>query len=129
MPHRVAKIDNALSALRLERMFLGRHKFYHFRTWYRRPLAPYLRDTLLSPSAAVRNYFRGDALARMVEDHIRGAANHTLDIHRALTVELIHRHLLEDNARAGRAAERSTEPRPPAAGGEPPSRIGETSRS
>src|SRR5207245_5187217 len=35
MPQWVAQIDHFLSPLRLERIFLGRHKFYHFRVWYR----------------------------------------------------------------------------------------------
>ena len=35
MPQAVARVDHALSALHLERLFLGRHKVFHFRIWYR----------------------------------------------------------------------------------------------
>src|SRR2546426_817718 len=35
MPQWVARIDHLLSLFRLERLFLGRHKFHHFRVWYR----------------------------------------------------------------------------------------------
>src|SRR5207247_6771966 len=35
MPQWVAWVDGRLSRLRLERAFLGRHKFLHFRLWYR----------------------------------------------------------------------------------------------
>jgi asparagine synthase (glutamine-hydrolysing) len=98
MPHRVARIDNSLSFLRLERLFLGQHKFYHFRTWYRRQLAPFLQDLLLAPNAAASQHFRAGTLKRLVQEHVRGVANHTLEIHRALTLELIHRRLLSDSA-------------------------------
>src|SRR5206468_5989917 len=35
MPQWMARIDHLLLPLRLERLFLGRHKFSHFRVWYR----------------------------------------------------------------------------------------------
>jgi len=44
MPQSVAKIDHGLSALHLEKLFLGRHKFYHFRVWYRDALSKYVRE-------------------------------------------------------------------------------------
>ncbi|HEY3044198.1 MAG TPA: asparagine synthase-related protein, partial [Vicinamibacterales bacterium] len=47
MPQSVARIDHLLSPLRLERLFLGRHKFAHFRVWYRDVLSGYVRDMLL----------------------------------------------------------------------------------
>ena len=35
MPQWMARIDHLLSPFHPERLFLGRHKFYHFRVWYR----------------------------------------------------------------------------------------------
>src|SRR5262245_66129483 len=35
MPQWLAKFDRVLAPLRVERLFLGRQKFYHFRTCYR----------------------------------------------------------------------------------------------
>jgi asparagine synthase (glutamine-hydrolysing) len=100
MPQWLATTDRALSSLQLERLFLGRQKFYHFRVWYRRQLAPYVRDMLLSPQGRARAYFGAGALERMVDSHTRGSANHTLTIHRALTLELIHQQLLDPSAGA-----------------------------
>jgi asparagine synthase (glutamine-hydrolysing) len=111
MPRTVCRIDNALSALHLERLFLGRHKFYHFRVWYRHHLGSYLRDVLLSPNAAVRNYYRTGSLQRLVEDHIGGRANNTLDIHRALTVEMTHRYLLDSQVPERQAMQRQADQR------------------
>lgn len=95
MPDWLVRIDAGLSALRLERLFLGRHKFYHFRTWYRGPLAGYLRDILLAPDARSARWFAPGALRAIVEAHTTGRANHTLELHRALTLELIERELTD----------------------------------
>lgn len=100
MPQWLTRVDRALSALRPERLFLGRHKFYHFRTWYRRQLADYVQDTLLSPTARARAPYRSGVLDAMVREHVRGGANHTDEIHRALTHELIQQTFI-DHAFAG----------------------------
>src|SRR5208283_1696313 len=47
MPQWLARLDHALSPLRPERFFLGRHKPFHFRVWYRDVLAAYLQEILL----------------------------------------------------------------------------------
>lgn len=98
MPTWLTRIDRTLSFLRPERLFLGRHKFYHFRTWYRRELSAYIQDILLSPAARGRSPYRDGVMEKIVRSHARGADNHTDEIHRALTHELIHRVLLEDRS-------------------------------
>lgn len=104
MPDRLVRFDTALAGLRLERLFLGRHKFYHFRSWYRGPLADQVRDTLLAPSSRAARWFGPGELRRLVNDHTSGRANRTLDIHRALTLELIERRLLASTALAREAS-------------------------
>ena len=95
MPHWLVRTDRLLAPLGLERLFLGRHKFYHFRTWYRHALAPYLKEVLLDRRSLERSHFRPKVLQQLVEDHVSGRGNHTLEIHRALTLELTHRELLD----------------------------------
>jgi asparagine synthase (glutamine-hydrolysing) len=95
MPQWLARADRALASLELERLFLGRHKFFHFRTWYRGPLAPFVREVLLDRRALERSCYEPRVLEKMVDDHTAGGGNHTLEIHRALTLEFIHRELLE----------------------------------
>ena len=80
--------------MHLEKLFLGRHKFYHFRVWYRNQLAGYLKEILLTPEARDRSYFRGNRIEHLVNDHITGNGNYTLELHQALTFELIHRQLI-----------------------------------
>jgi asparagine synthase (glutamine-hydrolysing) len=91
MPQWLARMDHALAPMHLERLFLGRHKFAHFRVWYRGPLAGYLRDVLLDPRALSRPYVDGRRLQELVMAHTTGRGNYTSDIHKALTLELVHR--------------------------------------
>jgi len=95
MPQWLAKLDHALARLQLETSFLGHHKFHHFRVWYRDQLHGYVKDVLLDPKTRSRPYFRGSALEDMVAGHIRGDCNYTVEIHRALTCELVQRQLIE----------------------------------
>ncbi len=91
MPQWVARIDHTVSGLRLERLFLGRHKFYHFRVWYRDALARYVQEILLDRSALQRPYLDGKTAEAMVRGHVKGDCNHTTEIHKLLTLELLHR--------------------------------------
>lgn len=95
MPQWLAAADHLLAPLHLERLFLGRHKFYHFRIWYRDELAEYVQAVLLDSAALSRPYLRRDRLEPMVKSHVAGEANFTNEIHRLLTCELIQRYLIE----------------------------------
>jgi asparagine synthase (glutamine-hydrolysing) len=91
MPQWVARADHALSGLHLERLFLGRHKFYHFRIWYRDALASYVREMLLDSRTLSRPYLQRQAVERVVAGHLRGDRNYTTAIHKLLTLEHLHR--------------------------------------
>jgi asparagine synthase (glutamine-hydrolysing) len=95
MPAALARVEGALAPLHLERLFLGHHKFAHFRIWYRQALAGVLREVLLAPAALSRSVYRPEVLRRMVQAHVAGRANHTLALHRALAHEFVHRELLD----------------------------------
>ncbi len=91
MPQSVARIDNLFSAFRFQRLFLGRHKFLHFRVWYRDQLSGYIRQILLDPLSLSRPYIKKEAIESIIASHLKGNRNHTLAIHRLLTMELLHR--------------------------------------
>ena len=95
MPHWLARIDHLLSPFRLERLFLGRHKFYHFRVWYRDALSQYVREMLLDPRTLSRPYLDRNRLEAMVRSHLKGDRNYTTAIHTMLTLELLHRLFLD----------------------------------
>lgn len=95
MPQWMAGIDHLFSGLHLERLFLGRHKFNHFRVWYRDALAGYVREILLDPRTLARPYLDRRMLETMVQCHLKGNGNYTTEIHTLLTLELLHRLFLE----------------------------------
>jgi asparagine synthase (glutamine-hydrolysing) len=79
----------------LERLFLGRHKYSHFRVWYRDALAKYVQEMLLDSRALSRPYLERKKLEAIVQGHVKGERNYTSEIHKVLTLELIHRLLLD----------------------------------
>jgi asparagine synthase (glutamine-hydrolysing) len=91
MPQWLAKVDHAFAPLHLERLFLGRHKFCHYRVWYKDKLSAYVREMLLDSRTLSRPYIERNVLESMVQSHLDGRANWTSDIHRLLTLELQQR--------------------------------------
>src|SRR4029077_11837049 len=97
MPQWLARLDHMFAALRLERLFLGRHKVAHFRVWYRDELSPWLKEILLDSSARSRPYLRAGSVESMLRAHSTGQRNYTSVIHKILTLEFIQRKLIELN--------------------------------
>ncbi len=91
MPQWVARIDHFLSPLHLEKLFLGRHKFAHYRVWYRDALSGYVREMLLDDRTLSRPYLERSALQDIVHGHLNGGRNYTSAIHKLLSLELLHR--------------------------------------
>jgi asparagine synthase (glutamine-hydrolysing) len=95
MPQWVARVDHAFAALRLERLFLGRNKFYHYRVWYRDALSEYVRSMLLDSRTLSRPYLQPAKVKEIVAGHVKGDHNYTSQIHKLLSLELISRTLIE----------------------------------
>jgi asparagine synthase (glutamine-hydrolysing) len=95
MPQWLARLDHAFAPLHLERLFLGRHKFHHFRVWYRDELSRWLKEMLFDSGARSRSYLRPNSLEEILKAHIKGHRNYTFEIHKILTLEFIQRRLIE----------------------------------
>jgi asparagine synthase (glutamine-hydrolysing) len=95
MPQWIAQVDHLFAPLHLERIWLGRHKIFHFRVWYRDQLANYVREMLLDSRSLARPYVNPEAVRTIVTGHLKGNRNYTTEIHRLLTLELVHRVFLE----------------------------------
>jgi asparagine synthase (glutamine-hydrolysing) len=97
MPQWLARLDHTFAPLHLERLFVGRHKFHHFRIWYRDELSHLLKEMLLDSDARSRPYLRSHALEKMLKAHTSGYRNYAFEIHKVLTLEFIQRKLIELN--------------------------------
>jgi asparagine synthase (glutamine-hydrolysing) len=91
MPQWVARVDHAFAPLHFERLWMGRHKLFHFRWWYRTILAKYVQEMLLDPRTLARPYLNRRGVEAVVRGHIKGNRNYTTEIHRLLSLELLHR--------------------------------------
>jgi asparagine synthase (glutamine-hydrolysing) len=109
MPQWLARIDHTLSPIRPEHLFLGRHKPFHFRVWYRDALAGYLQEMLLDPRSLSRPYVERKGLEAVLRSHLKGDRNYTTELHKVLTLELIHRLFLDHPKAEGRGNHRPVE--------------------
>ena len=95
MPQWLGRIDHLFSAFHFERLFLGRHKLFHFRVWYRDALSKYVQEMLLDPQTLSRPYLQRNGIEAVVRGHLKEGRNYTTEIHKVLTLELIHRLFLD----------------------------------
>jgi asparagine synthase (glutamine-hydrolysing) len=101
MPQWLARVDHFCSPFHLERLFLGRHKLLHFRVWYRDALSRYVQEMLLDSRSLSRPYVERNSVEEIVRGHIRGDRNYTTEIHKLLTLELLHRLFLDNPGSGG----------------------------
>ncbi|HUY95273.1 MAG TPA: asparagine synthase-related protein [Terracidiphilus sp.] len=90
-PRWLTWIDRRLLGRQLEKHFVGLHKFTHFSRWYRQELAGTVREILLDRRTLTRPFLNPRAVELVVEEHLKGVANHTPTIHLLLTLEYFHR--------------------------------------
>lgn len=96
MPQWLAQLDHFFKIFHFEKIFTGRHKFYHLRPWYRDALSGYIKNILLDSISLNRPYLNRKKVIQMLDGHLKGNRNYTTEITQLLTLELIHR-LLIDN--------------------------------
>ena len=105
MQHVAARVDaHLLSPLRLGRLILGCEYYLHYNRWFRNELAGALRDILLDSKTLARPYWNASCVRQIVDDHVHGRKNNLAQIRKILTIELIHRELLENCATHGSRA-------------------------
>ena len=95
MPQWASRINSWLSPIPFERIFLGRHKFLHYRVWYRDALAKYVQEILLDPRTLSRPFLERANVEAAVTGHVRGYRNSTTAIHKLLTMELLFRQFFD----------------------------------
>jgi asparagine synthase (glutamine-hydrolysing) len=93
MPDWAARTDRVFKPLHLEKLFLGRHKFYHFRVWYRDQLASSVKEVLLDGQSLAGSHLNLREARERVTGHLDGKCNFTLGIHKILGTELLQRSL------------------------------------
>jgi asparagine synthase (glutamine-hydrolysing) len=98
MPQWLARVDHLFAPLRLEKLFLGRHKLCHYRVWYRDALAGYVREILLDERTLSRPYLERKGVEATVNGHTKEGLNHTSAIHKLLSLELLQRIFMDSSS-------------------------------
>jgi len=73
----------------------GQHKFLHYRSWFRRELAPYVAEVLYAPNHR-SPFWNDDFIKQMAFEHSAGRANYVHEIDAVITMEAIERLLFRD---------------------------------
>jgi asparagine synthase (glutamine-hydrolysing) len=70
--------------------------------WFREELREMAHDVLLAPRATQRNYFRPQAVAKLLDAHCRGEADNAKYLWDLLVLELWHRTFIDSRNLAAR---------------------------
>ena len=95
MPQWASRMNSWLSPIPFERLFLGRHKFLHYRVWYRDALSKYVQEILLDSRTLSRPFLDRANVEAAVTGHVKGYRNSTTAIHKLLTMELLFRQFFD----------------------------------
>src|SRR6266850_721369 len=68
----------------------------HYRSWFRRELAGYVKDVLTDTRTQQSPFWNPDFLKNMAKDHLRGRKNYVREINAVFTVEAIERLFFRD---------------------------------
>jgi len=99
MPDWLAHISRAGMDRSFEKMFIGRNKFQHFRTWSRKDFSNYIREVLLQRGAELGGLFIKSRIDQMVHDHLSGRRNYLEEIDKIMTLTFAYRNILKGFAR------------------------------
>jgi asparagine synthase (glutamine-hydrolysing) len=101
LPPFTVSLDTWLSHMGIDRLIFGHFQLVQYRQWFRDQLAEFLQDILLSCQTLNRPYWDRACLRKIVQDHIRGKANNSREIRKALQIEMLHRVLIERDWESG----------------------------
>ena len=95
MPKLIANASKYQPVSFFEKIFLGKHKYLFYRRWYRRELSNFIKSVLLDNRHKQRSYLNKNVLEIIVDDHLKGKANHTDLISKLVSIELIQNKMIQ----------------------------------
>src|SRR5262249_26557875 len=93
-PNWLWPFDSAFTRVTSSLKMVGLHKYLHYRRWFRRELADYLKDVVSNARTQQTPFWNWRFLAQMAHDHIEGRRNYVSEINAVLTLEAVERLLL-----------------------------------
>ncbi|MDZ7331657.1 MAG: hypothetical protein ONB31_06735 [candidate division KSB1 bacterium] len=95
--HLVTRFDTAiLKPLHLDRSIVGFEHFRQYGRWFRDELADQIKAILFDPRTLQRPYWNQQQVIRIINAHLAGRGRFLVELRKLLTLELIHRTLIEE---------------------------------
>jgi asparagine synthase (glutamine-hydrolysing) len=95
-PHWLSPFDLVFARITSTLKVLGLHKYLHYRSWFRRELAGYLKSAIANAEAQQAPFWNTRFLKNLANDHISGRRNYVIEINAVLTLEAIQRLLFRE---------------------------------
>ena len=96
-PNWLSPIESPFARVTSSLRLVGWNKYLHYRRWFRRELATYLRDAVADIRARQMPFWKSRFLEQMADDHIRGRKNYVLEINAVLLLGAIDRLFFKGN--------------------------------
>src|SRR5262249_40153974 len=98
LPKPLRPLYGLLSGLPEPGSLLPRHRYLHYRKWFRTELAGHLRERMSDPQVLRSSLWNRRVVEHLAEDHISGRRNHLEEIAAVLTCSAIERRLFHADA-------------------------------
>lgn len=96
LPHWLSRFDDFFDQVGSGLRLFGRHKFLHYRKWFRRELADYVNEAVKEVLSQRSPFWNPDFLNSLAREHITGRRNYVREIDAVLTLEAVDRLLLHN---------------------------------
>ncbi len=94
LPGRLSMFDPTLDYFGQRIPLFGKHKFLHYRRWFRTRLRDYVRERLLDSDTLAMPFWNAPVVGRIAEDHLAGRQNYETAIDAVITLATVKRLLL-----------------------------------
>lgn len=95
LPHWLSPLDPLLGKFNSGTGFLGRHKYLHYRRWFRSELADCIKQQLNDSTTLQLPFFNPAFVRELAAAHIGGRMNYVTEINAVLTLAAVKRLLLK----------------------------------
>jgi asparagine synthase (glutamine-hydrolysing) len=95
MPHSLSWLSPVLDSLKAKTKIFGQHKYLHYRSWFRKELAEYMRERVRNAESSGMSFCNVEFLRKISREHIAGTKNYIREINAVLTLEGVERLLLQ----------------------------------
>jgi asparagine synthase (glutamine-hydrolysing) len=96
LPQRFSKFNSVFTELSSALGIAGLHKYLHYRIWFQKELAAYVKAALKDVQVRHRSFWDSRFLGQIASEHATGRKNYVREIDLVVTLEAVERLLFRD---------------------------------